>query len=329
MQVFFDEAMLGYSHMPGHPETPERLSHTVSEIRRMQPDFQFTKPTPATVEQLLAVHTRGYVDSIRNWTVRQVDEETPVYKNTFEIASIAAGAAIDALNESVRTKSPTLALVRPPGHHAGASYGGGFCYFNNVAVAVENSGLERVAIVDIDVHHGNGTSDIFYARDDVLYISTHQLGIYPGTGFMGDLGRSNGEGFNLNIPLRAGAGDSTFDRAFDSIILPVLEQFKPDSTIVSIGVDSHYMDPLASLSMSTAGYLACLSSLATASKSVAFILEGGYSVEAMADTLCGLAFLDTKRPPLFKFMDSMDSDCSGSTELDDCVKSFSKFWDLK
>ena len=221
-----------------------------------------------------------------------------------------------------------MALVRPPGHHAGISHGGGFCYFNNVAVAARKANMDRIAIVDIDVHQGDGTSEIFYNTDEVLYVSTHQRGIYPGTGKVEEVGKGDGEGFNLNIPLRAGSGDATFQLALDSVVIPVLQAYKPRAVLVSLGVDSHYMDPLASLLLSTSGYLEVLKRLTEMVKSTALILEGGYNIEAVFDVIQGAIRLAKGIEHKAQFSHIEDTSAIGRDDVVNALHLSRTFWNI-
>lgn len=288
MDIYYDPLFLEHRHIPGHPESPSRLISIVKGLEESPLSFRFLKGSAASAEQLGTVHSHSYIDGIRQWRIRYLDQETPVYPSTYSISAMAAGCAISATLHSIESGGCVMALIRPPGHHSGRDYGGGFCYFNNAAVAARNCGQSRCAIVDIDVHHGNGTSDIFYGERNVLYISTHQSGIYPGTGEAREIGSGEGEYFNLNLPLPSGSGDSTFDFAFDSVIMPVLREYSPGVIIVSLGIDAHYLDPLASLTLSTGGYVKCISRLASLGPPLSIVLEGGYNPDALSDVVCGL-----------------------------------------
>lgn len=179
-----------------------------------------------------------------------------------------------------------LCLVRPPGHHAGASYAHGFCFFNNAALAAEaavRAGAERVAIVDFDVHHGDGTQDIFYHRRDVLYVSLHQTPLFPGSGSLDEVGVEQGAGFNINIPLLQGTNDTHYTRAFSEVVVPALDEFRPGLLVVSAGYDAHYADPLAHMNAS-AGLYHALGRLLVAAATrhcagrMVVVLEGGYDL---------------------------------------------------
>jgi acetoin utilization deacetylase AcuC-like enzyme len=204
---------------------------------------------------------------------------------------LAAGATVQAAEHAVAECEPAFALVRPPGHHAEADRAMGFCLFNNVAVAAAGMlarGLERVAIVDIDVHHGNGTQATFYEDPRVLYVSTHQFPFYPGTGAAEEIGAGDGRGFTVNVPMEAGSTDADYALVHRDIVLPVLDEFRPELVLVSAGFDAHERDPLASMRMTTAGYAAVISQLreaATRPGTLVLVTEGGYELTALGACL--------------------------------------------
>jgi acetoin utilization deacetylase AcuC-like enzyme len=279
---------------PGHPEKPER-AHVFDVVAG---DFsrkggRVVEPVPATREQLARVHSDVHLDRIAGTAGKpsMLDADTFTSPESYEIALLAAGAALQAAEHALATGEPALALVRPPGHHAERDKAMGFCLYNNVAVAAAQalaSGLERVAVVDIDVHHGNGTQSMFYADPRVLYISSHQFPFYPGTGAANETGQGDGRGFTVNIPLEAGATDADYDLVYRSVVFPVLEQFAPQLTVISAGFDAHEADPLASMRMTAAGYgriIYRLKNAAQTSGALALVTEGGYDLPALRECL--------------------------------------------
>ena len=330
MAIVFHERYLDHVQYEGHPESPERLAVPIKRMLEFDVWKDVTRPEAAIEEDLQLAHTPRHIAWIKNAPEGFLDPDTYIHKETFEIALLAAGGTIEAARIAYGQHKPTLALVRPPGHHAGKDFCGGFCYFNNIAIAARKMGLERTAIVDIDVHHGNGTEDIFIEDDKVLFISTHQRGIYPGTGAAETVGKGKGEGFNINIPLRGGIGDATYMMVFDRIVEPVLHQFDPQMILVSIGVDAHYADPLASLALSSRAYLELCSRLINVApeKRIAFVLEGGYALEATAEVLSALAghFSGVEMP--MQQIYSKDVEGSGKEELETIIEIQKKYWDL-
>lgn len=326
MRLVYDDIFLSYSHGGAHPESPVRLKRAVERLSSLRP-IEFMKPRSASLAELSLVHSPAYLGEIRECQVDEVDDETPVHPNTFDVASAAAGSAIVALDESIRSGELTFSLARPPGHHAFSSKGGGFCYFNNAAIAARACGQKRVAIVDLDVHHGNGTSDIFYA-EDTLYISTHQWGIYPGTGAAEETGSGKGEGFNVNIPLPAGSGDATFQYAMQRLILPVLGEYDPDAVLISLGVDAHYTDPLASLSLSTTGYLNLVMGIRRQHESTCIVLEGGYNPDAVADLVASLYAADEGMDYRPQFDEVADKECIGRKAVDNACSIQKQWWQI-
>jgi len=242
----------------------------------------------------------------------RLDPDTYANPVSFEIALLAAGGAITAV-DSVMTGAAdnALAVIRPPGHHAIASRGMGFCLFNNAAVAARYAqrahGITRVAIVDYDVHHGNGTNDIFYEDPSVLFISLHQYPLYPMQGLADETGAGAGKGATINLPLPAGCGDAAYGRAFSEVVEPALARFRPQLLIVSAGHDAHWMDPLAGMNLSLAGFAdlnARLNRIAAETGSrIVYVMEGGYNLDVLgygwrniARQLLGLAPADPLGP---------------------------------
>jgi acetoin utilization deacetylase AcuC-like enzyme len=282
---------------PGHPERPERAEVMDGLASRWRErGCEIVAPRAATREQVGRVHDAAYIDRIARTAGHAValDPDTYTSPESFEVALLAAGAAVDAVERVISGSNlAALALVRPPGHHAERDRAMGFCLFNNVAVAAAHGracGLGRVAIMDYDVHHGNGTQHIFEADPAVLYISTHQFPYYPGTGSAGEIGVGAGRGFTVNLPLEAGAVDEDYRIAFDAVVGPVMRQFKPDLVIVSAGFDAHERDPLGGMRLTTPAFAAMTGELRAGAEEccagrMVLVTEGGYDLQAFGASL--------------------------------------------
>ncbi len=282
---------------PGHPERPERAEVMAAVAARWRErGNEIIAPREATIEQLARVHGRDHIRRMSETSVKasQIDPDTYTSPESYAVARLAAGAAIDAVERVMGdSHKAAVALVRPPGHHAERDRAMGFCLFNNVAVAAAHAraqGAAKVAIVDYDVHHGNGTQHIFETDPHVLYISTHQFPYYPGTGAADEVGREAGKGFTVNVPLEVGAVDEDFQVAFSRVVLPVLRQFEPDLIIVSAGVDAHERDPLGGMRLSTAAFGAMTRDLRAVAEEcchgrILSVIEGGYDLEALSASL--------------------------------------------
>ncbi|MDQ7843251.1 MAG: histone deacetylase [Armatimonadota bacterium] len=275
---------------PGHPERPERLRavlDAVGEAEDLEPHLQRLSAEPVDEEVLRAVHTPQYIEQVRRIAAEgggALDQDTVVSPASFDAARLAAGAAVEAVRAAPGTdRRAAFAAVRPPGHHALPGRGMGFCLFNNVAcaaaVAQHQLGRRRVLILDWDVHHGNGTQEIFYRSPAVLYLSLHQEHWYPGTGAMDETGAGDGVGFTINIPLPAGTGDGGYRHAFEEIVLPVVTAFAPEVVLISAGYDAHIDDPLGGMALTARGFYN-LTALVRAAHAgpVVLVLEGGYAL---------------------------------------------------
>ena len=259
------------------------------------------QPAPVPAEHLLAVHHEHYVRLVEDLAGRgggNLDSDTYLNDRSYEVALLATGGLLNLIDAILDGRADRgFALVRPPGHHALPGRGMGFCLFNNVAVAAQYAlkqrGLSRILIADFDLHHGNGTQEIFYATDSVMYFSTHQYPYYPGTGHWSEIGAAAGEGFTVNVPLPAGVGDEGYERIFDEILYPIAERFRPEFILVSAGFDAHWRDPLGMMQLSATGYGCLASTLKQMADEVcngrlAFTLEGGYDLQALAHSIAAV-----------------------------------------
>ena len=296
MRVFASPRFAEHTTPPGHPERPERARVLTAVAESFAAGGgKVTAPQLASREELARIHTAPYLDAIAATAGHAValDPDTFTSPESHEIALLAAGAALGAARHARDTGEPAIAMVRPPGHHAEPDKAMGFCLYNSIAVAaaaLRAEGLSRVAIVDIDVHHGNGTQSAFYEDATVLFVSSHQYPYYPGTGAAHETGAGAGIGFTLNIPLAAGARDADYLRAYETQVIPALERFKPDLLLVSAGYDAHERDPLAGMRVTTDGFTALITLIDDAarrlcSRRMALVTEGGYHLDALRDCL--------------------------------------------
>ncbi|HEV8198682.1 MAG TPA: histone deacetylase [Candidatus Polarisedimenticolia bacterium] len=294
--VWHDRCLL-HDNGAGHPERPQRLTAIRDHLERggVLARLLAITPEPAPLEALARVHDEAYIEALQRVCARapaRLDADTGVSEGSWAAALLSAGggiAAVDAVME--RRARSAFVCTRPPGHHAERDRAMGFCLFNNIAVAARHAQdrheVERVAIVDWDVHHGNGTQHLFEDDDAILYISTHEWPFYPGTGARGERGRGKGIGTTINLPLPAGSGDDEYERLFETVVLPAIESFAPGLVLISAGFDAHAADPLAGMALTTPGYATLTTLLRDAARTlcegrIVSLLEGGYDLDALA-----------------------------------------------
>jgi acetoin utilization deacetylase AcuC-like enzyme len=322
-----------------HPENKERLISIVSHLKKtgMLDKLELIKPRKAESKELQYIHHRDYIEKVRRSSEieLQLDPDTILSKDSFEVATLAAGGAITAVDAVLDTLDSSFALVRPPGHHAMPGRGMGFCLFNNVAIAARHAqerGMKRVLIVDWDVHHGNGTQEAFYDDASVLYFSTHEYPHFPGTGWMDQVGKGEGMGYNINVPLPAGTDDSGFIAAFEEILFPVAIEFAPDIVLVSAGFDGFEGDGLARMKMSVQGFDILASIVRYIAKEscggkLAAVLEGGYNTIFLARSVASVLDVFMGKEPLQKGQSAPDPKVR--MRLEDVKKIQSRFWHLR
>jgi acetoin utilization deacetylase AcuC-like enzyme len=280
---------------------PERVARIEAIERRLAgADWLGFEPLDAPVVDdaaLHAVHPPEYCARLASLCDRgggMLDLDTVASPGSWEAARRAAGGAAQAVDLLMEGDARVaFAALRPPGHHAGNADAMGFCLLNNVAIAARRAldahGAERVLVVDWDVHHGNGTNDIFHADPRVLFVSIHQSPLYPGTGAAGDVGSGDGTGFTINLPVRAGSGDALFQALVDEVVVPVAQDFAPGLVLVSAGYDAHRADPIGGCALTEAGYAAMTGTLrrlcADLDVPLGMVLEGGYDLDALAESV--------------------------------------------
>jgi acetoin utilization deacetylase AcuC-like enzyme len=287
-----------------HIESRSRLDAIMKRIRgdEYARSIAIVKPIKAAVEHVWANHDAKYVEGVRRLAEAGggwLDLDTYCSSKSYEVALLAVGGAISAVDAVIADPNNAFALVRPPGHHAVRDAAMGFCIFNNVACAAKYAlarhNIRRVLIVDWDVHHGNGTQASFYDDRRVLYVSTHRQPFYPGTGDFQEVGSGEGTGFTVNLPLPLGVNDDGFFYAYDQLLVPVIKQFKPELTFISAGQDIHYKDPIGGMLVTCDGLIGLTERIksVTPKGQVIACLEGGYDLQALADSalaICGSLF---------------------------------------
>jgi acetoin utilization deacetylase AcuC-like enzyme len=289
--VFMDHDTGSY-----HPETPVRIQYLHTLFCDPDPQIHMVEPVKAAVDDILLNHHRAYIDLVKRACEAgsgHLDPDTAYSAESYATALLAAGSLIRLCEMAIEGEITSgFAFVRPPGHHSVYERAMGFCLFNNVAIAArkarETFGIQKVLIIDFDVHHGNGTQDSFYRDDSVLYFSTHQYPFYPGTGSLYEKGEAVGEGFTVNCPLGYGKTDGQYMSIYRYVLSPIIQAFKPGLILVSAGFDAHAMDPIGGMQLSSACYGAIAGVIRQAAElvgaPVVYTLEGGYNLEAQRES---------------------------------------------
>jgi acetoin utilization deacetylase AcuC-like enzyme len=310
LHVYSDPACEGHINALAGVEAPARLPAAIAGVEEAERDgvrVEWRSCLPAGEETLAAVHDPDYLHLVREMSRAgdgYLSADTALGAGSWEATTLASGAACSAV-ESALSGEAAFAVSRPPGHHAGRDYGMGFCLTNHAAVAAGHAlarGLGRVALLDWDVHHGNGTQDIFYAEDRVLYLSVHQSPFYPGTGRAREVGKAGGEGFTVNVPLPAASGEDVYAAVFAGVFAPVLREFRPELILVSAGFDAHAADLLGGMALESASFArfaALLAALAgeVGAAPLALVLEGGYNLEALTGSVAAAVRGVGEEPP--------------------------------
>jgi acetoin utilization deacetylase AcuC-like enzyme len=309
--ILIDREFLKHLPGQGHPERPERLRVLLDLAESLNPAaFQLLPPRPASQSEIELCHAPNYVklvESTASLSRYALDGDTVTSQESFNVALLATGGFLRLLDSvAARESSNGFAMVRPPGHHALRNQAMGFCLFNTIAIGAQYlkaaHGAKRIAIVDWDVHHGNGTQEAFYNDPSVLFISTHQFPFYPGTGGIAEVGEKAGTGYTLNVPLPSGCGDAEYLRVFRDIVVPAVARFAPEWILISAGFDPHRRDPLAGMNVTEHGFSMMSRAMLRLAEAycggkIAFLLEGGYDLAALKSSVASV--LETlQRPPV-------------------------------
>ena len=296
MNFGYSDTCLEHDTGARHPETADRL-RAIREGLKRKHGVTYVEPDPAAVDAIERVHDADYVRELREFCADgggDWDPDTVAVEESWDAILQSAGLAqwvAESALDGDQGRSAPFSLGRPPGHHAVEDDAMGFCFVNNVSVAADYAlaerDLDRVAVVDWDVHHGNGTQDIWYDDDRVFFASLQESGLYPGTGGMDETGEGDGEGATLNLPLPAGAGDADYATAIEDVVAPAIERYDPGLVVVSAGFDAHRHDPISRMRVSTEGYAIMTDQLRALGDRVdapiGFVLEGGYGLDVLAE----------------------------------------------
>ena len=332
-QIVFSEEFSKHNNM-SHPENASRLNVMIEEINKapFYKDLEFIKPEMLPEKTLYEIHSDRMIEQVKDISSvgeSWIDMDTYVCRSDYETARLAAGGLLKACNNVIKGKaSNAFALIRPPGHHATKDRSMGFCLFNNAAIAANELSKQgkKILIFDFDVHHGNGTQDIFYDRKDVLYQSIHLSPHYPGTGDVDEIGIGDGEGYTINAPISYGNGNSAVSKILDEIFLPVAKQFNPDIIIFSCGYDSHHLDPLGGLRFTTNFYGEMTARFQKIQPKIVCTLEGGYNLQWIGK--CVVSQLGQMTNNIVKFDDSSDEHENVNEVINKIKNEIGSYWKI-
>ncbi|TFG77299.1 MAG: histone deacetylase [Thermodesulfobacteriales bacterium] len=339
--IVLDKLYVDHDNGPGHPETYERILAIVDMLNytKMMDEVVRIEPRDATKEEITLVHTPEHYDKIASTKGKHrvfLDADTTTCAVSFDAALRAAGGTIAAIDSVLSGEvDRAFPIVRPPGHHAEADRPMGFCLFNNVAVGAayltQVKGLNRVLVIDWDVHHGNGTQHIFEDSSKVLYFSSHQFPFYPGTGAAEEVGTGDGKGYTVNVPMEPGMGDNEFIKIFQEILKPIIDQYKPEFILVSAGFDIFFDDPLGGMKVTPEGFAKLTRQLTDQADRVCngkiiFLLEGGYNLDGLWISTKEMLeeLLDKKRSEY----DIGDAETKADDLIENIKKVYSDYWDF-
>lgn len=318
----------------GHPENAQRLNVILEEIKQTTffNDLEVIRPEILSEKSLYEVHSDEMIQQIKELSSigdSWIDLDTYVCKSDYETARLAAGGLLIACKNIISKKANNaFALIRPPGHHATKNRSMGFCLFNNAAIAANELTKQgkKVLIFDFDVHHGNGTQDIFYDRNDVMYQSLHLSPHYPGTGQIDEIGTGKGAGYTINTPLNYGNGDNATTKLLDEIFLPISKQFKPDIIIMSCGYDSHHQDQLGGLRLTSNFYGKIITKFQEIQPKIACTLEGGYNLRWIGK--CIVSQLGQMAGNILEFEDKTIEQENVKEVINELKNKLNKYWDI-